>query len=109
MEVCVLGRIYMLAKESMVIELMLEAVGVTPEKVAQELKKIIADNARPTMLFWDIDEMSRATCLDKTYLSKHVLNDSRMKVNERRRGKGKRIWLYEGSINALNEIIDEWI
>lgn len=77
--------------------------------VHDQLKQLIEEAARPKLLFWDIEEMSKATCLDKSYLSKHVLHDHRMKVYERRRGQGKRIWLYEGSVKALLEIVDDWI
>ena len=84
-------------------------VVVDESLVHEQLKQLIAEAARPKLLYWDIEEMSRATCLDKSYLSKHILHDPRLKVFERRRGQGKRIWLYEGSIQALKEIIDEWI
>lgn len=84
-------------------------VVVDDNLVHEQLKRLIEEAARPTMLFWDIEEMSRATCLEKSYLQRHVLNDHRMKVYERRRGQGKRIWLYEGSVQALKDIVDEWI
>lgn len=76
--------------------------------IEQRLKELVSEAGRATLLFWDIEEMSNRTCLDKSYLTKHVLNDYRMKAFERRRGKGKRIWSYEGSVKALKEIIDEW-
>ncbi|MEG0259216.1 MAG: hypothetical protein RR595_11665 [Lysinibacillus sp.] len=76
--------------------------------VEQRLKELVNEAARTTLLFWDIEEMSKRTCLDKSYLTKHVLIDHRLKVFERRRGKGKRIWLYEGSVQALKDVIDEW-
>lgn len=84
-------------------------VAVDQQELNEQLRELIAESARATLIFWDIDEMSRATCLDKAYLAKHILNDHRMKVYERRRGKGKRIWLYEGSVQALKDIVDEWI
>ena len=84
-------------------------VTVDETVIQEQLKQLIEEAARPKLLFWDIDEMSKATCLDKSYLSKHILHDHRMKVYERRRGQGKRIWLYEGSVQALKEIVDEWI
>lgn len=83
-------------------------VQIDEEFVIQQLKELVGETGRGTLLFWDIDEISKRTCLDKSYLTKHILMDHRMKVYERRRGKGKRIWLYEGSVQALKEIIDEW-
>lgn len=84
-------------------------VVVDESLVHAQLKTLIEEAARPKLLFWDIEEMSKATCLDKSYLQRHILMDARMKVFERRRGQGKRIWLYEGSVQALKEIVDEWI
>lgn len=83
-------------------------VQIDEELVRQQLKDLVDETGRAMLLFWDIDEISKRTCLDKSYLTKHILIDPRMKVYERRRGKGKRIWLYEGSVQALKEIIDEW-
>ncbi len=83
-------------------------VQIDEELVRQQLKDLVDETGRAMLLFWDIDEISKRTCLDKSYLTKHILFDPRMKVYERRRGKGKRIWLYEGSVQALKEIIDEW-
>ncbi len=83
-------------------------VQIDEELVRQQLKDLVDETGRAMLLFWDIDEISKRTCLDKSCLTKHILIDPRMKVYERRRGKGKRIWLYEGSVQALKEIIDEW-
>lgn len=83
-------------------------VEIDQEEIKQQLQQMIVDAARETLLFWDIEEMSKRTCLDKAYLQRHVLTDPRMKMYERRRGQGKRLWIYEGSVQALKEIIDDW-
>lgn len=83
-------------------------VEVNEEEIKQQLQELIAAAARETLLFWDIEEMAKRTCLEPSYLKRHVLTDARMKVFERRRGNGKRLWIYEGSVQALKEIIDDW-
>lgn len=94
--------------ESVVIRTILEMSGITKEKVEERIEELINEASRTTLLFWDIEKMSELTCMEPSYLDKHVLHDPRMKVYERRRGKGKRFWIYEGSVQALKEIIDEW-
>ncbi|RUL56494.1 hypothetical protein [Lysinibacillus antri] len=94
--------------ESLVIQMLLEKAGITKEKFEKQIEELINEATRTTLLYWDIDRMSELTCMEPSYLDKHVLQDHRMKVFERRRGKGKRYWIYEGSVQALKEIVDEW-
>lgn len=94
--------------ESAVIKTILELSGITEEKISQQIEMLITDALRPQLLFWDIKKMSELTCMEPSYLEKYVLHDPRMKVYERRNGKGKRFWIYEGSVHALKEIVDEW-
>ncbi|EEL38304.1 hypothetical protein bcere0020_43550 [Bacillus cereus Rock3-29] len=52
--------------------------------------------------------MSEMTCLSKSFLENEFLNDPRMKLLERRKEKGKRIWPFEESVKVLKSIMDEW-
>ena len=94
--------------EQTVIKTILEMSGITKEMMEERIEELISEASRTTLLFWDIDKMSELTCMEPSYLDKHVLHDHRMKVFERRRGKGKRFWIYEGSVQALKQIVDEW-
>lgn len=94
--------------ESAVIKTILQMSGITPEKIDEQIEKLISDVLRPKLLYWDIKKMSELTCMEPSYLEKYVLHDPRMKQFERRNGKGKRYWEYEGSVQALKEIVDEW-
>ncbi|MFJ7663706.1 hypothetical protein ACIQXW_15140 [Lysinibacillus sp. NPDC097162] len=94
--------------ESTLIQSILELSGITPEKVSAELDRKIEDYSRAKKIAWTIEEMSWSTGIKKEYLDKHILKDHRMKVFERRRGKGLRVWMYDGSAEALKEILDEW-
>lgn len=74
------------------------------EELKTELEKIWNE-----MLFtWDIEEMSKRTCLSKSSLERMFLKDIRMALHMRRHSKGKRIWFYKESIETMKEIMDEW-
>lgn len=94
--------------ESALIQNILELSGITPEKVSAELDRKLEDYSRAQKISWTIEEISWSTGIKKEYLDKHILKDPRMKVFERRRGKGLRVWMYEGSVEALKEILNEW-
>ena len=94
--------------ETTLIQNIIELAGITPERVSAELDKKLTDASRPTIISWTVEQMALSTGIKKEYLDKHVLKDPRMKVFERRRGKGLRVWLYEGSVEALKEILNEW-
>jgi len=94
--------------ESALIQNILELSGITPEKVSAELDRKLEDYSRAKKISWTIEEISWSTGIKKEYLDKHILKDPRMKVFERRRGKGLRVWMYDGSVEALKEILNEW-
>ncbi|WHX46290.1 MULTISPECIES: hypothetical protein [Bacillus] len=61
-----------------------------------------------TLFTWDIDEMSKRTCMSKSFLENEFLHDPRMKLLERRKERGKRFWFYEESKEVMKQIMDEW-
>ena len=83
---------------------------IDEQQVQNQIQQIIAKQARPQLLFWDIDDMTKLTPYGKTFLEENILCDPRMKALERRKGeKGKRIWPYEESSKVLKNIImNEW-
>ncbi|MGG4365686.1 hypothetical protein ABEX45_15880 [Bacillus subtilis] len=67
------------------------------------------DETLNQLLFtWDIETMSKRTCMSKSFLENEFLRDPRMKLLERRKEKGKRFWFYEESKQVMKEIMDEW-
>ncbi|MCT6818070.1 hypothetical protein D0439_10010 [Lysinibacillus fusiformis] len=96
--------------ESTVIKTLFEMSGITKERITSELRELISETARHEILFWDIDDIMRATTFKKTFLEEHILCDPRIKQYERQRGyKGKRVWLYEPTAKAIKNIImNEW-
>ncbi|WP_251047456.1 hypothetical protein [Planococcus sp. ISL-110] len=78
----------------------------------EEIRKLVdekLDEAIQQVLFtWDITEMTKRTCMGKTFLEEEFLRDPRMKLLERRKDKGKRYWFYEESLVVMRQIMDEW-
>lgn len=77
-----------------------------------EVKEFIIrklENEFDEMLFtWDLDEMAKRTCMSKSFLEKEILQDSRMKLIERRKERGKRFWFFKESIEVMKDIMNEW-
>lgn len=96
--------------ESAVIKTLFEMSGITKEAVTGELKELLREASRPIILFWDIDDVIRATSFSKTFLEENILCDPRVKQYERQRGhRGKRVWLAQPTAKAIQEIImNEW-
>ena len=96
--------------ESMVIKTLFEMSGITKEKITSELRELISETARPEILFWDINDIIKATTFSRKFLEDHILNDPRVQRYERQREKGgKRVWLKEPTSKLLQEIImNEW-
>lgn len=72
--------------------------------INQQLDHVIKES----LFVWDIETMSKRTCMSKSFLENEFLRDPRMKLLERRKEKGKRFWFYEESKQVMKEIMDEW-
>ena len=73
------------------------------EYVEQELSKQIYQQ----LLLMDINKLAELTCMSVRYLEDEILHDPRVKLYERRKNR-KRWWLYEPTMEAIKNIIDEW-
>ncbi|MDM5333403.1 hypothetical protein QUF56_09210 [Ureibacillus composti] len=96
--------------EITVIQTLFTMSGITKEKVQEQLKEIVEESARPILLFWEIEDIVRATTFKKSFLEENILCDPRVKRYQRQFGpRGKRVWLAEPTANAIQEIImNEW-
>jgi len=99
-----------MSTESVLVKTLFEMSGITPETINQMLISIANNAAKPLILFWDINDIIKATTFSRKFLEDHILNDPRIQRYERRREKGgKRIWLKEPTAKSLQEIImNEW-
>lgn len=73
------------------------------EYIEQELSKQI----KQQLLLVDINKLAEITCMSVRYLEDEILHDPRVKIHERRKNR-KRWWLYEPTVEAIKNIIDEW-
>ena len=96
--------------ESALIQTLFEMSGITRESVQNELRDFIEENARPIILFWEIEDIVKATTFQKAFLEEHILSDPRVRQYQRQRGfRGKRVWLAEPTAKVIQEIImNEW-
>ena len=88
-----------------------ELVKILLSKQAQQLlTEILRDASRPVILFWEIDDIVKATTFKKAFLEEYILPDSRVKQYERKRfPRGKRVWLAEPTAKAIQDIImNDW-
>ncbi|MGD3410561.1 hypothetical protein QT528_22365 [Xanthomonas citri pv. citri] len=83
-------------------------VEVDRKEIERQVSEKVEKALRDTLLVWDIGEMSKRLCMGRTFLEEEILCDSRMRKLERRKGKGKRFWFYEPSLQVIKEIMNEW-
>lgn len=83
-------------------------VDVNNDEIRKYIEEKINEAIRQTFFLWDIEQMSKQTCMSKSFLENEFLHDPRMKLLERRKEKGKRFWFYKQSLEVMKEIMDEW-
>lgn len=84
------------------------ALNINHDEVKKYINEKIDGALHMTLFTWDLEQMSKRTCMSKSFLENEFLHDPRMKVLERRKEKGKRYWFYEQSLSTMKEIMDEW-
>ena len=83
-------------------------IDINEEEVRKLINEKLDAAIKDTLFTWDINEMSKRTCMGKSFLEQEFLHDPRMRLLERRKEKGKRFWFYEESLKAMKQIMDEW-
>ncbi|MGG1481429.1 hypothetical protein ABE402_11050 [Bacillus smithii] len=83
-------------------------VNVNNKEIRDYINQKLEEALNECLFTWDIEEMSKRTCMSKSFLENEFLRDPRMKLLERRKEKGKRFWFYEESKRVMKEIMDEW-
>lgn len=96
--------------ESAVIQTLFQMSGITKERVEHQVEELFQDAIKPKALFVDLEKLKQLTSFERDFLEKHILSDPRVRSYQRRRGPhSKRVWLYEPTIKAIQEIImNEW-
>jgi hypothetical protein len=83
-------------------------VNVNQAEIRSYINQKLEEQLKEALFTWDLDQMSKRTCMSKTFLENEFLHDPRMRLLERRKEKGKRFWFYEESKQVMREIMDEW-
>ncbi|MDU1838634.1 MAG: hypothetical protein E6780_03565 [Staphylococcus epidermidis] len=83
-------------------------VNVNQSEVKAYINQKLEETLREALFTWDLDQMSKRTCMSKSFLENEFLQDPRMRLLERRKEKGKRFWFYEESKQVMKQIMDEW-
>lgn len=83
-------------------------VEVDHEEIRKQVNDKLNESIDQALFTWDLEQMMKRTCMGKTFLEEEFLRDPRMKLLERRKGKGKRFWFYEQSLAAMQQIMEEW-
>ncbi|MGO1059355.1 hypothetical protein ACTL32_09535 [Planococcus sp. FY231025] len=83
-------------------------IDINQDEIRQQLNEKLDAAIHQTLFTWDIDLMSKRTCMSKSFLENEFLHDPRMRLLERRKEKGKRYWFYEESLAVMRQIMNEW-
>ena len=83
-------------------------VNVNQAEARAFINQKLEEQLNEALFTWDIEQMSKRTCMSKSFLENEFLHDPRMRLLERRKEKGKRFWFYEESKRVMKEIMDEW-
>ncbi|MDA7025022.1 hypothetical protein PJ311_00170 [Bacillus sp. CLL-7-23] len=83
-------------------------IDVNQSEIRSYINQKLDETINNTFFTWDLDQMSKRTCMSKSFLENEFLHDPRMRLLERRKEKGKRYWFYEQSLVVMKEIMDEW-
>ena len=83
-------------------------VDVNQDEIRNYINQKLEESLGEALFTWDLDQMSKRTCMSKSFLENEFLHDPRMRLLERRKEKGKRFWFYEESKQVMKEIMNEW-
>lgn len=83
-------------------------VDINQDEVRNYINQKLEETLNETLFVWDLEQMSKRTCMSKSTLENKFLHDPRMRLLERRMEKGKRYWFYEESKRVMREIMNEW-
>lgn len=83
-------------------------VNVNQTEIRSYINQKLEEQLKEALFTWDLDQMSKRTCMSKSFLENEFLQDPRMRLLERRKEKGKRFWFYEESKQVMKEIMNEW-
>lgn len=83
-------------------------VEINQEELRSYVNEKLDETFREVLFTWDVQEMSKRTCMSKSSLENDILHDLRMRLIQRQKPSGKRYWFYKESLEVIRQIMDEW-
>ena len=83
-------------------------ISIDHDEIRKQVNAKLDEAIQQAFFTWDIEQMTKRTCMSKSFLENEFLHDPRMKLLERRKEKGKRYWFYEQSLEVMKEIMNDW-
>lgn len=83
------------------------SVDIDQGQIKEIIEREIRKQINQQLLLVDINKLAEITCMSVRYLEDEILCDPRVRIHERRKSR-KRWWLYEPTIKAITNILDEW-
>lgn len=80
------------------------------QQLTKELHQEIKESLKLEYIAVDLEILLTILPYSKMFVEENFLQHPKVKRHERRRGvRGKRIWLYEPTKQAILEIMDSWV
>ena len=84
------------------------SIPIDLDEMRRQFKEKLEETHREVLFIWDVEEMSKRTCMSKSTLENDILHDPRMRLIQRQKPSGKRYWFYKESLEVIRQIMDEW-
>lgn len=82
-------------------------VNIDEQAIREYIQQQLDKKINQQLLLVDINKLAELTCMSTRYLEDEIVRDPRVKIHERRKNR-KRWWIYEPTMKAILEIINEW-
>jgi len=82
-------------------------VNLDNEAIKEYIEDEINKRINQQLLLVDVNKLSNITSMSKRWLEEEILSDPRVARYERRKNR-KRFYLYEPTIEAILNIVNEW-
>lgn len=82
-------------------------VDLDQEQIQAYINEQLKQSVQQTLLLVDVNRLVGLTSMSPRFLEDTILCDPRIRIHERRKNR-KRWWLYEPTIEAIKEILNEW-
>lgn len=82
-------------------------VDIDRDAVKQYLNARLEQEVQEAIVMADINRLAAVLSMSPRFLEDEFLRDPRVRIHERRKNR-KRWWVYRPTIEAIQQIMDEW-